>query len=291
MPAVHEIRGPQVDEGIGDSDKVREPARVLPVKRVEQIPPMRPLFSDSLLDSSATEKMRRGFAALLSFTLEAVFIAAVLIVPLIYTDALPKQQLLTFLVAPPPPPPPAPPTAPPAVKAVRQIQTNLLNSGLLRAPTRIPARVQMIHEDEAPPVAGGVVGGVPGGIPGGQLGGVMGGILSQSANLAAIPKFSAPAIPKRIRISQGVTKGQLIYRVEPPYPPLALMARLQGQVQLKAIVSKDGTIKELELVSGSPMLAAAALRAVQQWRYRPFLLNGEAVEVETNVTVTFQIPQ
>ena len=174
---------------------------------------------------------------------------------------------------------------------MRQIQTNLLNSGQLRAPTRIPARVQMIHEDEAPPVAGGVVGGVPGGIPGGQLGGVMGGILSQSANLAAIPKFSAPAIPKRIRISQGVTKGQLIYRVEPPYPPLALMARLQGQVQLKAIVSKDGTIKELELVSGSPMLAAAALRAVQQWRYRPFLLNGEAVEVETNVTVTFQIPQ
>src|SRR5262249_49573407 len=99
-----------------------------------------------------------------------------------------------------------------------------------------------------------------------------------------------PAI-KRICISQGVTKGLLIQKIEPKYPALAAQARIQGQVLLKAIISKDGDIKELELVSGHPMLAPAALEAVTQWHYRPFLLNGEPVEVETSITVNFQLSQ
>jgi protein TonB len=138
---------------------------------------------------------------------------------------------------------------------------------------------------------GGVVGGVPGGIPGGQLGGVIGGILSQTSSLAALPKLAMPAPPKRIRISQGVTKGSLIQKIEPKYPPLAQGARIAGQVLLRAIIGKDGDIKELELLSGHPMLAPAAIAAVKQWRYRPFLLNGEPIEVETTVTITFQIAQ
>ena len=290
MPAVNEVRGSQVDDLSRDVARAREPSRVVAVRRLTPIPPMRPLFSDSLLDTSAPERKRRGLAAVLSFTFEVLFIGAVLIFPLIYTDALPKQQLLTFLVAPPPPPPPTPAAAV-VSKAMRKVQTNLLTGGQLRAPTRIPERVQMIHEEEVPPDVSGVMGGVPGGVPGGQLGGVIGGIVNRTSNLAAVPKLALPIAPTRIRISQGVTKGQLIYRVEPEYPKIALSARIQGQVLLKAIIAKDGTIKELELVSGHPMLTQNAIQGVRQWRYRPFLLNGEPVEVETNVAVIFQIPQ
>ena len=81
----------------------------------------------------------------------------------------------------------------------------------------------------------------------------------------------------------------LIQKIEPTYPTLARQARVQGDVVLKAIVSRDGNIKQLELISGHPMLAPAAIEAVQRWHYRPFLLNGEPVEVETLVTVVFRI--
>jgi len=148
----------------------------------------------------------------------------------------------------------------------------------------------MIKEEEAPPpmsATGGVVGGVPGGIPGGQLGGVIGGIVN-SANLAAVPKF-VPVVPQRVRISQGVTRGLLIHRVEPTYPALARAARIQGDVVLSAIISTNGDIQNLQLVSGHPMLVPSALAAVKQWRYKPYLLNGQPVEVETTITVIFAL--
>ncbi|MGA7169744.1 MAG: energy transducer TonB, partial [Candidatus Sulfotelmatobacter sp.] len=154
---------------------------------------------------------------------------------------------------------------------------------------RIPQKITMIKEEEAPPPAfssGGVIGGVPGGIPGGQMGGVIGGIISATSNLSSVPKLAAP---KRIRISQGVTEGRLIQKVQPEYPPIARAARIQGQVVLSAVISKTGEIQNLVLVSGHPMLVPAAIRAVQQFRYRPFLLNGEPVEVETTITVNFQL--
>ena len=149
----------------------------------------------------------------------------------------------------------------------------------------------MIREDEAPPAlsSGGVIGGVPGGIPGGQLGGVIGGIISSTSTLSSVPKLAIPAAPKRIKISQGVTRGSLIQKIEPGYPFIARTARIQGQVVLEAIISKTGEIQNLVLVSGHPMLVPAAIEAVRQWRYRPFLLNGEPVEVETTITVTFQL--
>ena len=104
-------------------------------------------------------------------------------------------------------------------------------NGQLRSPTKIPQNIQMIREDEAPPdlSGGGVPGGVPGGIPGGQIGGVIGGILSSTANTAVVPKLAVP-VTKRIRVSQGVTEGRLILKIEPKYPPLAQSARIQGQV-------------------------------------------------------------
>jgi len=170
------------------------------------------------------------------------------------------------------------------------MESDILN-GRLRTPDRIPQTVQMIREEEAPPdlSGGGVPGGVPGGIPGGQLGGVIGGILSSTPSSAAVPKLAIPVPPMRIRVSQGVTEGRLIHKIDPNYPPLALSARIQGQVLLTAIISKTGEIENLVLVSGHPMLVPAALAAVKQWRYRPFLLNGEPVEVETTITVNFQL--
>ena len=255
--------------------------------------PDKVLFEVSLLDSSVAQRKRRTWSTLLSFVLQLFLIGLLLLLPLWFTDVLPKQQLLTLLEAPPPPPPPPPPAAstPSAAKVVK-VTSNIAN-GRLRTPSRIPSRVQMIKEDEAPPpvaITGGVAGGVPGGIPGGQMGGVIGGIISSSSSLAAVPRLSQPApAVQRVRVSQGVTKGLLIYRVEPPYPPLAKQARIQGVVVMTALIDKGGNVQHLQVVSGHPLLAPAAIEAVKQWRYKPFLLNGQPVEVETTVTVNFHV--
>jgi len=281
MPTVIEIQEPEIQETLCIGKPVIHGGGL----KVNGTPlPTRVLFSDSLLESGAPDRKRRSFATTVSFVFQCVFVGVMLIVPLMFTEALPNQQLLTYLIAPPPPPPP--PAPPPVeVKVVRQ--TDMLNNGQLRTPSRIPQKIEVIREAEAPPPApaSGVVGGVPGGIPGGQLQGVIGGIISSSA-VSAIPKLQPL---KRIRVSQGVTQGMVIRKVEPAYPKIALGARITGVVLLKAVISKDGEIKELQVVSGHPMLVPAAIEAVKQWRYRPYLLNGEPVEVETNITVTFQI--
>ncbi|HMD17214.1 MAG TPA: energy transducer TonB [Terriglobales bacterium] len=243
------------------------------------------MFEDSLIESGNRFKAKRRLSTtILSFFGQFALIGILIMIPLIYTDALPKTQLMTFLVAPPPPPPPPPPPAAAPVKVVK-MQSEMVN-GQLRTPTKIPEKVQMIKEEEAPPDlgAGGVPGGVPGGIPGGSAGGVIGGIVSMQA--ANIPKI---ATPQRVRVSMGVSQGLLIRRVQPNYPPLAKQARIQGQVVLQAEISKDGTIQNLQLVSGHPMLAPAAIEAVRQWRYKPYLLNGEPVAVETTVLVNFSL--
>ena len=243
------------------------------------------MFEDSLLESGGRLKTKRGRTTTFAIFLEICLIGLMVLMPLIFTEALPKQQLMTFLVAPPPPPPPPPPAAAP-VKIVKQVQTDIVN-GELRTPTKIPQKVQMIKEDEAPPPvmgSSGVIGGVPGGIPGGQMGGVIGGIISYTP--VAVPKV---ATPQRVRVSQGVSAGLLVRRVNPNYPPLARQARISGQVVLRAVISKDGSIENLTLVSGHPMLAPAAIDAVKQWKYRPYLLNGEPVEVDTEVLVNFTL--
>jgi periplasmic protein TonB len=243
------------------------------------------MFEDSLIESGGKLRTKRGFTTTLSFVLQACLVAILILIPLLYTEALPKQQLMTFLVAPPPPPPPPPPPAAAPVKVVK-VQTDIVN-GQLRTPTKIPQKVQMIKEEEQPPpamAAAGVVGGVPGGVPGGQMGGVIGGIISSTP--VAVPKA---VTPQRVRVSQGVTQGLLIHKVQPNYPPLARQARIQGAVQLQALISKQGTIENLRVISGHPMLSPSAIDAVKQWRYKPYILNGEPVEVETQITVNFTL--
>ncbi len=288
MKGTIEIHEPEVKEA-----RPKSQAAVLPRAEIapEAAIPQRMMFSDSLLEFGPQRK-GKAVATVTSFVLNCLAVGALLALPLVFTEQLPKAQLLTFLVAPPPPPPPPPPAAAEQIqRVVRPIQTDLLSSGQLRTPSKIPQKIQMIKEEEAPPpmpVGGGVVGGVPGGIPGGQLGGVIGGIVNATSSLGAVPKF-VPATPQRVRISQGVTKGLLIHRVEPSYPPLARQARVQGEVVLSAVIDREGNIQNLQLVSGHPMLVPSAIAAVKQWHYKPYLLNGQPVEVETTITVIFAL--
>jgi periplasmic protein TonB len=243
------------------------------------------MFEDSLIESGGRLKTSRGWTSIVSFAIQIGIICVMVLIPLIFTEALPKTQLMTFLVAPPPPPPPPPPPAA-AVHVVKQIQSDIVN-GELRTPTKIPKKIlENLKEDEAPPqmAATGVVGGVPGGVPGGSMGGVIGSVLS--ATPVAVPHI---ATPQRVRVSSGVVSGLLLRKVQPNYPPLARQARIQGVVVLQAQISKEGAIENLQLISGHPMLAPAAIEAVKQWKYKPYLLNGEPVEVETQVQVNFTL--
>lgn len=287
--ATIEIHEPQVAEVKPASRGVAAVLRSQDLVWGPKLPP-RAMFSDCLLEFGQ-QRPRKVLATTTSFVINILAIIVMLLIPLAFTEQLPSAQLLTFLVAPPPPPPPPPPAAQQVQKVVRQIETDVLSSGALRTPTKIPQKVQMIKEDEAPPpmaTTGGVVGGVPGGIPGGQMGGVIGSVISATSSLAAVPKF-VPTVPQRIRISAGVTRGLLIQRVEPTYPTLARSARVQGDVVLSAVISTSGSIENLQLVSGHPMLVPAAIAAVKKWRYKPYLLNGQPVEVETTITVIFTL--
>ena len=240
------------------------------------------MFEDSLIESGGKLTTKRGRTTTFSFILQAIIIGVMILIPLMFTEALPKTQLMTFLVAPPPPPPPPPPPA--AVVKVKPVETDIVNNQL-RTPTKIPKKVEMIKEEDAPPPQmAGVVGGVPGGVPGGQMGGVIGGIISSTP--VAVPKVAV----QRVRISQGVTQGMVLRKTQPAYPQMAKIARVQGAVVLAAIIGKDGTIQNLHVVStASPLLNQAAIDAVKQWRYRPYILNGEPVEVDTTVTVNFTL--
>ena len=239
------------------------------------------MFEDSLIESGNRLKTRRGRTTTTAFILEAIVVGILVLIPLLFTEALPKAQLMMALVAPPPPPPPPPPPA--EVHVVKKVETDIVN-GALRTPTKIPKKIEIVKEEEAPPPQmSGVVGGVPGGVPGGTMGGVMGSIIGSSA---PVPKMKTP---DRVRVSQGVVSGLKIRDVKPTYPAIAKTARVQGNVVLQAEISKEGSIEKLQVVSGPPLLIQAAVDAVKQWRYRPYILNGEPVAVETTVTVQFTL--
>lgn len=140
-----------------------------------------------------------------------------------------------------------------------------------------------VHPDTTPPVATGVVGDAPGGIPPAQTSGVVGGIISSR------PGASAVATPLRVRVSQGVAQGLLVKRVSPEYPLQARLGRIQGAVFLHVIISKTGDVATVGLISGHPSLAPAAIDAVKQWKYKPYLLDGKPVEVDAQVQVNFAL--
>lgn len=156
----------------------------------------------------------------------------------------------------------------------------------LHAPTKIPKDIKMIKEEAPPPPStGGVAGmsGMAGGAPGGIMGGVPGGTGGPKINVEP-PKPKGPT-----RISGGVMAGQILQKTTPVYPPIARAAHVGGTVVLHAIIGKDGSIQNLSVISGPPMLVGAATDAVKQWRYKPYLLNGDPTEVDTTITVNFNL--
>jgi protein TonB len=202
-----------------------------------------------------------------------------LLLSLFYTDALPRQHLMSMLEAPSPPV-----QSVPAHRALAPSSTapSEFDHRALRIPFEVPRTIASIH-DEGP--SSGLVGTV-----GDNISGVPNGIAN------GIPEVlrSAPVVvPKvavqKVRMSSGVAQGLLIRQVNPQYPPLAREARIQGIVVLQATIGKDGTVQHLRVLSGHPLLIQAAIEAVKQWLYRPYYLNGEPVEVDTQISVNFTL--
>jgi periplasmic protein TonB len=241
------------------------------------------VFADYPNGVTWANRSHRGWTTLLSFALQVTAIGALLLLPLLSIEGLPPLQLMAALVAPAPPPAPAP-----TVQARPQVApaSNMLGHSVMM-PTHIPREIAVLNENEAPPPL--ELPGAPG-VPGstgsaGLRNSVLDGL---GAGTNALPILSPPPVVHQVRISH-MMEGNLIHRVQPVYPPLARQARIQGTVVLRAIISRDGRIENLQVVSGHPMLAPAAIEAVRQWRYQPYILNDQPVEVETQITVNFSL--
>ena len=167
--------------------------------------------------------------------------------------------------------------APAAIEAVKQWKYTpyLLNGEPIEVVTQVTVNFSLSDRPESE----GVVGDKPGGIPSGETGGV------RSSEPAG------PLIPlhQRVRVSSGVMQSFVVSKVPPQYPQDARDQRIQGTVVLKAAIGKEGVVENLVLISGHPLLAPAAIEAVKQWKYQPYLLNGAPVEVETQISVNFTL--
>jgi periplasmic protein TonB len=237
------------------------------------------MFADSLLDSTWANRSHRGWTTLLSFAAQTLGVGVLLMLPLFYHEALPGLHLMRPNLISPPPPPPAPVSA----LSQRAALSNFTTMGMLIAPSSIPPTIETITES-TPPLPVDLEGlGVQGATgTRGALNSVMNSI-GNSLNSVVPP--SPPSVhPRRKSV---MMEGNLLHRVQPEYPALARSARIQGQVLLRAVISRDGTIENLQVLAGHPMLVRAAIDAVRQWRYRPYILNGEPIKVETQVTVNF----
>jgi protein TonB len=219
---------------------------------------------------------------LVSVILEAALVAAMFLLPLI-TQGLPPQQFLTT-----PAPPyhggsswaPAGPRAAPHHQPTETSATAYNVMSLHNA--HIQSHASSVSSDDAPSIA-------PGFGPGGSLGSgtsggedITGGIVARP-----IPELPKPKPEKPRPMSEGVMEAALLNKVQPQYPRAARLMNIAGTVRLQAIIGKDGRVRDVQVLSGHPLLVQAALAAVREWRYRPTELNHEIVEVETEITVNF----
>jgi periplasmic protein TonB len=231
---------------------------------------------DQLVVSGRQGKTHKPWSVALSAVIQAVILGVFILIPLLYTEVLPKAMLNTFLVAPAPPPPPPPPQ-----QQVVKVAPKVINLQKMVAPTVIPKNIAVVKE-EAPVVYTNNNEGV-----GGGTGNVLGGLIGSGP--AGPPPPPPPATPQRIRVGGQVEAASLVNKVEPQYPPIAKTAHVAGTIVLHAIIGKDGSIRELQFVSGPPLLMKSAMDAVKEWRYKPTMLNGEAVEVDTTIDVVFSL--
>jgi protein TonB len=246
------------------------------------------MFEELVVSSPHPQKTNKPWTVVVSMLFQILFLAILILIPLIYTEALPKTMMATMLTAPPPPPPPPPPPVAATIVHVKP-QVHLMDSGKLMQPKVIPKEVKIIKEDAEPDMGSvGMTGGVPGGVAGGSMGGVLGGVIG---GMGTAPPPPRPRQTGPLRVGGNVQAAKIINRPTPVYPPLARQTRISGTVRLHAIIGKDGTVQQLEVLSGHPLLQQAAMDAVRQWRYQPTLLNGEPVDVDTTIDVIFSLNQ
>ena len=236
----------------------------------------------STLGSSWHERSRRGFTTLTSFGLEAALVGALLILPMLRPQGLPLLRQLSTPIS--------------LAQPVGDFVANRTRSGgnvatpsspaeiVWRLPTRIPNTLPS-SGDDVPPVVGGSGPYIPG-APTGS--GSMDRVFGSGTGTRPIMPAAPVVVTGPVRLSH-MNEGDLVRKIVPTYPPLARTARIQGTVVLQAMISKMGTIENLRHLSGHPLLAPAAIEAVRQWRYRPYILNNEPVEVETRITVNFSL--
>jgi periplasmic protein TonB len=237
------------------------------------------MFEDALMESSNKIKTRSRYWSPLAVLINCGVLIALIIWPLLHPDALPVQIMAALLVAPSPPPPaPLAQVTQPRVQARSELLDNQI-----QAPSKIPKDIKLDKEvASSPPPMGSVIGGE------GIADGTRGGSLNDLFNGAG-PAVVKPPAPRTPSISSRVMDGYLLDKTVPQYPAIAKAARIQGTVVLQATIAKDGTIQNLRVINGPPMLQQAAMDAVRSWRYKPYLLNGEPVEVETTVNVIFSL--
>jgi protein TonB len=248
-------------------------------------------FVGALLDMPLSRQERwNPLEWLASLAFHAIFLGAVFVASLYFTDAIDMKAFTqTFLVGPPPPAPSAPAAAVPR-PVVHTRAVRLLEAGRLVAPTVIPKTIAIIKEEPLPPDAvGGIVGGVPGGILGGQLGGVLGGIIGGTGNSVGASVVPPPPVKRIVRVGGRISPPRAISTPPPLYPAIARAAHAQGQVVIDAIIDEQGAVTEGRAISGPGLLIPAALAAVRSWKYQPTLLNGEPVSVQMHVIVNFLI--
>jgi protein TonB len=237
------------------------------------------MFEAVLIESTRQKVDKKRWMMLpLAVILHVLVIGSAVALSLWYIEEIPDPPIpVSFYVqaAPPPPPPPPPPKAA-APKVVQKVEQP---SNQMTAPVVIPDALPKPSSDTSGEgVEGGVEGGVAGGVMGGVLGGVPGGVLG------GIPG------DEPMRVGGEVKEPIEISRVKPQYPEAARKARMQGVVILEAIITKDGSVSDVRILRGiNPLLDNAAMRAVQQWRYKPATFNGRPVPVYLTVTVTFTL--
>jgi protein TonB len=237
---------------------------------------------------ASEQRNRSKWTMLVSLTGQCFVFGVALLIPLIYTQGLPAVQWGRISL-PPAPSPPAP-ERPVERHVVRTAQTT---QKVFTAPSLVPAKILILVEPVIPmPFNSGETG-------------VAGGIGNETEpakmriDLLAVPVTMPPApsdkpkpaerAPEPIHVSGGVQAAKVLRRVVPIYPELAKRARISGAVHLIGVIGKDGTIQDLRVVDGHPLLVSAAIEAVRKWLYKPTLLSGEPVEVIAPIEVNFNL--
>ena len=233
------------------------------------------MLENSLIESGGQLKTRTTRWMFVTGALNLSILAILILIPLMYPDALPRMALTALLVAPPPPPP---------QKVVPVKIVSEIDSGL-HAPARIPKEIKIINEETAPSTGDGVQGMQPMDNSNGTVARSLFSTLA--AHAPVVPRVLPQAPSGPVKLPSRTAAALLISQPDPVYPAIAKAAHVQGAVILHAFISKSGTIEDLSVVSGNGMLVNAARDAVQRWRYKPYLLNGEPVQVETSITVNF----